>query len=58
MIELTDDQREALEEHGHPAAWFICTISSRVTLECDACDEVLIVLSEDPTVCRQPHPES
>lgn len=53
---LNEDQRRKLEEHGHPEAWFVCTIKSRCTIECDHCDQVLLILTEDPEVCAQPHP--
>jgi len=51
-MKLNKEQREKLESHGHPDFWFICTTNEQVTLECDHCDEVLMILTDDSYVCR------
>jgi len=55
-MKLNEEQRKVLEEHGHPEDWFIYPAEERVTLECDHCDEVLLVLTEDATVVEQERP--
>lgn len=53
LVKLSDQQKKSLEEHGHPEAWFVCTTANSVTLECDHCDQVLIVITNDPAICQQ-----
>ena len=55
---LNEKQRAALEAHGHPAAWFVCTTSQSAVIECDACDEILLILVDDPAVAQQEHPDA